>query len=129
MLATDVVAARSVMKRGSKSELKVVVYTPFVTVPALPPMLSVDVAMADGTPEALEMLPRTELAAIDARPMVPETVMVPPVSPLLVAIEVTVPVPLPLGVVVAITTPEAFTARNVPAGVARDERVGAFVNV
>ena len=36
ILATEVVAARSVMKRASKRVLKVVVYTPFVTVPALP---------------------------------------------------------------------------------------------
>jgi hypothetical protein len=33
---TELVPARSVTKRGSKSELKVVVYTPLVTVPALP---------------------------------------------------------------------------------------------
>lgn len=54
-----------------------------------------EVAIAEGTPEAPMMFPRTEFAAIAARPMVPVVVIVPPVMPLFVAIEVTVPEPPP----------------------------------
>lgn len=101
-----------------------------VEVPTRPPVLakyapwpvvpvnSEDVATADGTPEAPVTFPRTELAAIAARPMVPVVVMVPPVIPLLVAIEVTVPDP-PEGVVVAIIFPLGSAARKVPAAVPR----------
>ena len=39
MEETEVVPERSVVKRASKSGLKVVVYTPLVTEPALPEML------------------------------------------------------------------------------------------
>lgn len=54
-----------------------------------------EVAIAEGTPEAPVMFPRTEFAAIAARPMVPVVVIVPPVMPLFVAMEVTVPEPPP----------------------------------
>ena len=46
MLVTEVVAARSVMKRGSKSPAKVSVYTPFVTVSALPAVAALPVMSA-----------------------------------------------------------------------------------
>lgn len=61
----DVVAARSVMNRGSKSELKVVVYTPLVTVPALPVILPVIVCENVLFPEKrFESVRRVEEAAV-----------------------------------------------------------------
>lgn len=69
---------------------------PVVSESAMP---SDDVASAVGTALPPVALASTEFAVIAARPMVPEVVMVPPVSPLLVAMEVTVPEPLLLKVV------------------------------
>lgn len=81
-----------------------------------------DVAIAVGTAEAPVILPSTELAAIAASPIVPVVVIVPPVRPLLVAIEVTVPDP-PLGVVVAINLPFGSKAAKEPAGTPQCETV------
>ena len=46
-----------------------------------------------GTAEAAPLLPKIP-CEIEARPMVPEVVMVPPVSPLFVATDVTEPEPV-----------------------------------
>ena len=63
--ATLVVAARSVTKRGSKRELKVVVYTPLVTVPALPETEPVIVEEKVLDPEKVLESPRSvEEAAV-----------------------------------------------------------------
>ena len=63
-----------------------------------------------------------------SRETVPLVVIVPPERPLPAVMLVTVPEPPPEGVVVAMTTPEGLTARNVPAGVPRDEMVRLVVD-
>ena len=75
MEAIELVAARSVTKRVSKSPLNVVVYTPLVTVPALPVMLPLMVLLKVFVPEKVLLFARSvEDAAVTVTLAVPSKV-------------------------------------------------------
>ena len=75
--AVVVVAARSVAKRGSKRPLKVVVYTPLVTVPALPVMEPWMVLVKLFVPEKVLLSARSVEEAAVTVPLPPSAMFVP----------------------------------------------------